>query len=116
MKAKMTRRRASASSQLDRLAQLPLRFAKLTKEAALHAAIDETLRDAIARSAGQKPALLKSEKRAGMRVHGRAGQPCPACNDTVREVSFADSALQYCPTCQTGGKLLADRRLSKFVK
>ena len=83
---------------------------------ALHAAIDETLRDAIARSAGQKPALLKSEKRAGMRVHGRAGQPCPACNDTVREVSFADSALQYCPTCQTGGKLLADRRLSKFVK
>ena len=83
---------------------------------ALHAAIDATLRDAILRSAGQKPALLKSEKRAGMRVHGRAGQPCPVCNDTVREVSFADSALQYCPTCQTGGKLLADRRLSKFVK
>jgi len=83
---------------------------------ALHAAIEETLHDAILRSAGQKPALLKSEKRAGMRVHGRAGQPCPVCNDTVREVSFADSALQYCPTCQTGGKLLADRRLSKFVK
>ena len=83
---------------------------------ALHDAIDATLRDAIARSAGQKPALLKSEKRAGMRVHGRAGEPCPVCNDTVREVSFADSALQYCPTCQTGGKLLADRRLSKFIK
>jgi formamidopyrimidine-DNA glycosylase len=51
-----------------------------------------------------------------MRVHGRAGEPCPACGDTIREVSFADSALQYCPTCQTGGKPLADRRLSRLLK
>ncbi len=51
-----------------------------------------------------------------MRVHGRTGQPCPVCGDVVREVSFADSSLQYCATCQTGGTPLADRRTSKFLK
>jgi formamidopyrimidine-DNA glycosylase len=64
-----------------------------------------------------KPAKeLKDAKRAGMAVHGRAGLPCPVCGDTVREVSFADRSLQYCPTCQTGGKPLADRRLSRLLK
>ncbi|HMC79993.1 MAG TPA: zinc finger domain-containing protein, partial [Acidimicrobiia bacterium] len=58
----------------------------------------------------------KSEKRSGMRVHGRAGEACPVCGDTVREVSFATTSLQYCPTCQTGGKPLADRRLSRLLK
>jgi formamidopyrimidine-DNA glycosylase len=38
------------------------------------------------------------------------------CGDTIREVTFSDSALQYCPTCQTGGKILADRTTSKFLK
>jgi formamidopyrimidine-DNA glycosylase len=67
--------------------------------------------------AGGKPAAeLKDAKRAGMAVHGRAGQKCPVCGDTVREVSFADSALQYCATCQTGGKPLADRRMSRLLK
>ena len=83
---------------------------------ALHAATVETLRDAVARSAGLASGKLKSEKKSGMRVHGRTGQPCPVCGDTVREVSFADSSLQYCPTCQTGGKPLADRRLSRLLK
>ena len=82
----------------------------------LHAVIVGTLRDAIARSAGLAAGDLKAEKKAGLRVHGRAGQPCPECGDTVREVSFADSALQYCPTCQTGGKPLADRRMSRLLK
>ena len=59
---------------------------------------------------------LKGEKRSGLRVHARTGLPCPVCGDTVREVSFADKSLQYCPTCQTGGKPLADRRLSKLVR
>ena len=84
--------------------------------ALLHRAIQSTLSDAIERSVGQRPALLKSEKRAGMRVHGRTGESCPVCGDVVREVSFADSSLQYCATCQTDGKPLADRRLSKFIK
>jgi formamidopyrimidine-DNA glycosylase len=82
----------------------------------LHRAIQETLTDAIARSVGQQPALLKSEKRAGMRVHGRTGEACPVCADVIREVSFADRSLQYCPTCQTGGKPLADRRMSRLIK
>jgi formamidopyrimidine-DNA glycosylase len=84
--------------------------------AALYEVIVTTLREAVARSAGLAAGDLKAEKKAGLRVHGRAGQPCPVCGDTVREVSFADSALQYCPTCQTGGKPLADRRLSRLLK
>jgi formamidopyrimidine-DNA glycosylase len=72
--------------------------------------------DAVNRSVGQRAAELKGEKRAGMRVHARTGLPCPVCGDTVREVSFADKSLQYCPTCQTGGKPLADRRLSKLIR
>jgi len=82
----------------------------------LHAVIVGTLREAISRSDGLAAGDLKKEKKAGLRVHGRAGEPCPVCGDTVREVSFADSALQYCPTCQTGGKPLADRRLSRLLK
>ncbi|GAB2596484.1 Fpg/Nei family DNA glycosylase [Pseudactinotalea suaedae] len=82
----------------------------------LHAAIGETLRAAIATSSGKPAKELKDAKRSGMRVHGRTGQACPVCGDTVREVSFADSSLQYCATCQTGGKILADRRMSKLLK
>jgi formamidopyrimidine-DNA glycosylase len=84
--------------------------------AALHSVIVTTLREAVQRSAGMAAGELKAEKKAGLRVHGRTGQPCPVCGDTVREVSFADSSLQYCPTCQTGGKPLADRRLSRLLK
>ena len=83
---------------------------------ALHACIRSTLTTAIDNSAGHGTGTLKSEKKANLAVHGRAGQACPVCGDTVREVSFADSALQYCPTCQTGGKPLADRRTSRFLK
>jgi formamidopyrimidine-DNA glycosylase len=82
----------------------------------LYVAISTTLRDAVSRSEGLAAAELKKEKKSGLRVHGRTGEPCPVCGDTVREVSFADSSLQYCPTCQTGGKPLADRRLSRLLK
>ncbi|PWR12989.1 endonuclease VIII [Micromonospora acroterricola] len=84
--------------------------------AALHAATRQVLGDAVQRSLGQRAAELKGEKRSGLKVHARTGLPCPVCGDTVREVSFADSSLQYCPTCQTGGKPLADRRLSRLVR
>jgi formamidopyrimidine-DNA glycosylase len=92
--------------------------ARLTEAqvSALHAAMRTELLDAVERSVGQKAATLKSEKRSGLAVHARTGLPCPVCGDTVREVSFADKSLQYCPTCQTGGKELADRRLSRLVK
>ena len=82
----------------------------------LYAAIRGTLGDAVDRSRGLAASELKGEKKSNLAVHGRAGEACPVCGDTVREVSFADSSLQYCPTCQTGGKPLADRRMSKLLK
>lgn len=92
--------------------------AKLSEQqlAALHDAMRDVLADAVTRSVGQQAATLKGEKRSGLRVHARTGLPCPVCGDTVREVSFAEKSFQYCPTCQTGGKVLADRRLSRLLK
>ena len=82
----------------------------------LYESMREILTSAVERSVGQHAARLKGEKRSGLRVHARTGMPCPVCGDTVREVSFADKAFQYCATCQTGGKPLADRRLSRLLK
>ncbi len=93
------------SSSLDELAR-----------ATLYEAIRGVLSAAVAAAVSTDPATLKAEKKASMAVHGRTGLSCPRCGDTVREVSFADSSLQYCPTCQTGGRLLADRRMSRLLK
>jgi len=87
----------------------------------LHTAIRTVLTEAVATASGRPAAELKDAKRRGMRVHGRTGEPCPGwdgtpCGDTVHEVSFADSSLQYCPTCQTGGRPLADRRMSRLLR
>lgn len=82
----------------------------------LYDALRSTLEQAVAAAAGKPAKDLKDAKRAGMRVHGRTGEACPECGDVVREVSFADRSLQYCATCQTGGKPLADRRMSKLLK
>ncbi|WP_124708024.1 Fpg/Nei family DNA glycosylase [Gordonia insulae] len=82
----------------------------------LYDAVHSVLADAIVRLEGQTVARLKSEKRTGLQVHARTGLPCPVCGDTIREVSFSDRSFQYCPTCQTGGKVLADRRMSRLLK
>ncbi len=82
----------------------------------LYDAMLRTLEEAVIAAAGKPPAELKDAKRRGMAVHGRRGEACPACGDTVRSVFFADNSLEYCPTCQTGGKTLADRRLSRLLK
>lgn len=82
----------------------------------LYEAVQSTLRDAVARSEGLAASELKGEKKSNLRVHGRFGQPCPVCGDTVKQVIYADSTFQYCPTCQTGGKPLADRVLSRLLK
>lgn len=82
----------------------------------LYAALRTTLTEAVERSRGLAAGRLKAEKKTGLRVHGRTGESCPVCGDTIREVSFSDSSLQYCPTCQTGGKPLADRRMSRLLK
>lgn len=82
----------------------------------LFSALKTTLREAVEAASGKPPADLKDAKRRGMAVHGRRGETCPVCGDEVRSVFFADNSLEYCPTCQTGGKLLADRRLSRLLK
>ena len=83
---------------------------------ALYEALTGMLRDAVKRAEGLGAGALKAEKKAGLSVHGRTGLPCPRCGDEIRQVSFADKSLQYCATCQTGGKPLADRRLSRLLK
>jgi formamidopyrimidine-DNA glycosylase len=82
----------------------------------LYEAIQNELTGAIQRAEGLAAKDLKGEKKSGLRVHGRKGEKCPVCGDTIAEVSFADSSLQYCPSCQTGGKKLADRRMSRLLK
>jgi formamidopyrimidine-DNA glycosylase len=82
----------------------------------VHSAMVTILGDAVARSSGRSAQELKGEKKRAMAVHGRTGEPCPVCGDVVREVSFATKSLQYCATCQTGGRPLADRRLSRLLK
>ncbi|MGF6884157.1 formamidopyrimidine-DNA glycosylase [Nocardia sp. GAS34] len=87
-----------------------------SESARLYTAMRAVLSDAISRSVGQEAAKLKGEKRSGLQVHARTGLPCPVCGDIVREVSYADKSFQYCATCQTGGKILADRRMSRLLK
>jgi formamidopyrimidine-DNA glycosylase len=108
------------SDEILQAAQLsPFKMADKLNDAEvvrLYDAMRAVLTDALDRQQGQKAATMKGEKRSGLKVHARTGLPCPVCGDTVREVSFADTSLQYCPTCQTGGKPLADRRLSKLLR
>jgi formamidopyrimidine-DNA glycosylase len=59
--------------------------------------------------------MSSSKDRPG-RVHGRTGQPCPVCGDTIRAVEYSGYTVNYCPTCQTDGKVLADNTTSKFLK
>jgi formamidopyrimidine-DNA glycosylase len=82
----------------------------------LYDALVTTLRDAADRARGLAAGKLKAEKKQGLSVHARTGEACPRCGDTIREVAFATKSLQYCPTCQTGGKPLADRRMSRLLK
>jgi formamidopyrimidine-DNA glycosylase len=96
----------------------PFKPAAMTADeaASLYAALRSTLSEAVQRAEGLAASELKAEKKSGLAVHGRAGQACPVCGDTIRQVTYSDSSLQYCPTCQTGGKPLADRVLSRLVK
>jgi formamidopyrimidine-DNA glycosylase len=87
-----------------------------TEVGALYRATREVLKEAVERAARLPADALKDDKRTGLRVHGRGGQACPVCGSQIRDVFFADSSLQYCPTCQTGGRPLADRRLSRLLR
>lgn len=92
--------------------------ARLTDEqiGLLHTSMRDVLTDAVVRSVGQDAARLKGEKHSGMNVHARTGLPCPVCGDTVRRVEYTDRSFQYCPTCQTDGRILADRKMSRLLK
>ncbi len=94
----------------------PFTPANTVDAADLYRHVREVLAGAMEAIEGVDMGKLKDVKRRGLRVHGRAGEPCDVCGTTIAEVSFADSSLQYCPGCQTGGKLLADRRMSKLLK
>jgi formamidopyrimidine-DNA glycosylase len=87
----------------------------------------ERLFEAVRACLGEWTAALRAEVgdgfpekvtafRDGMAVHGRFGRPCPRCGTPVQRIVYADNESNYCPTCQTGGKLLADRALSQLLK
>ncbi len=77
---------------------------------AIHEAVDDGLAYERTRSD-----MSSSKDRPG-RVHGRVGESCPVCSDTIRSISYSGYTVAYCPTCQTGGKVLADNTTSRFLK
>jgi formamidopyrimidine-DNA glycosylase len=90
--------------------------AKLTGDqvAALHAAIGTCIDESLAFERTQED-MVSSAERPG-NVHRRAGQTCPVCGDVIRAVEYVRYTVNYCATCQTGGKVLADNTTSKFLK
>ena len=82
--------------------------------AAVVAAIDACCEEGLAFERQQ--ANMSSSKERPAAMHNRAGMPCPVCGDVVREVSYSRYTVNYCPTCQTEGKILADNTTSKFLK
>lgn len=87
--------------------------------ARLHAIAVDTLvrwRDALIAEAGDQFPAKVTAFRPKMAVHGRYGKPCPACGTPVQRIRYASNEANYCPTCQTGGRLLADRSLSRILK
>ena len=82
----------------------------------LHGAITGVLGTTVDRLVPLSTAGLTTKADRGYAVHDRLGQPCPRCGDTIRRVSFEEHTIFYCPTCQTGGRTLADRRLSRLLR
>jgi len=107
---------------LHRARLSPLKWtSRLTDEesAALHAATGEVLREWIQRlrtAAGDGFPKRVTAFHPQMAVHGKFGRPCPACGGSVARIRYAANEANYCPACQTGGKLLADRALSRLLK
>jgi formamidopyrimidine-DNA glycosylase len=80
-------------------------------------AANSVMTEALELERGREGGLSEAKLGGRFKVHGRFGQPCPTpCGDTLRRVSFESYEMTYCPTCQTGGKVLADRRLSRLLK
>lgn len=79
-------------------------------------AILAVLEDGLERERSRDGGLSANKLGEHFTVHGKAGLPCPVCGDDLKRVSYESHEVVYCPQCQTGGKVLADRRLSRFVK
>jgi len=86
------------------------------QRAALLRAIQTTMADALEREREREGGLSAPKLGERFRVHNRAGTPCPECGEGLRRVSYESYEVTYCPACQTDGKILADRRLSRLVK
>jgi formamidopyrimidine-DNA glycosylase len=86
------------------------------QRAALLTAIRSTMADALEREREREGGLSAPKLGGRFRVHNRAGTPCPECGEGLRRVSYESYEVTYCPACQTDGKILADRRLSRLVK
>lgn len=99
----------------------PLRLTRQLEDAEmnrLHQACRGVLEDWTARLAaatGERFPEKVTAFRDGMAAHGRYGQPCPACGTPIQRIRYAENETNYCPTCQTGGRLLADRALSRLL-
>ena len=78
--------------------------------AAIRECVEESLAEERAR-----PDMSSSKDRTS-RVHHRTGEPCPVCGDEVKAVEYSGYTVNYCPTCQTDGRILADNTTSKFLK
>ena len=95
----------------------PLRSLTSERREALLVAATDVLAEALELERGRQGGLSEAKLGGRFKVHGRAGEPCPTpCGDTLRRVSFESYEMAYCPTCQTSGKVLADRRLSRLLK
>lgn len=79
-------------------------------------AVGSVLGEALGRERERTGGLSAARLGDRFAVHGRAGQPCPRCGETLRRVAYDSYEIDYCPACQTGGRVLADRRLSRLLK
>ena len=88
---------------------------KEQREELIKAAVD-VISEALELERKREGGLSEAKLGGRFKIHNRFGQPCPTCGDTLKRVSFESYEMSYCPTCQTGGKVLADRRLSRLLK
>ena len=79
-------------------------------------AVRAVLADGLTKEREREGGLSEPKLGTNFEVHGRAGAPCPTCGETLRRVSYESHEVVYCPTCQTSGKVLADRRMSRLLK
>lgn len=93
-----------------------LRSLKPEQREALITAATEVLDEALELERKRKGGLSESSLGGRFKVHGKVGEPCPTCGTKLERVSFESYEMAYCPTCQTGGKVLADRRMSRLLK